>query len=793
MDKNILFQSIFNSYVSAYPTKTKQQCQQEVVQKWNKIKNEEDLPVKVEKLLKELSGIKMMQSGTLKQFWAKQTVGVEVQAVPANSSVASSSTNINHTIPVIVATGGSNIIPKRNPIVQLQLQNEIDIINADLVGLFERRKRGVLLTEVEEKELRAKTSEKTKLELKLKRKKYDQQRSQKCREEKKIKLNRLLEQQPEFRSALNIRKNPGRPRIEEDQPLLLKTIIDIAMHGSAAHEKRQSDVYRSIKTLDDLTNQLNKDGYDISRSAVYLRLLPKRSTTLEGKRHVSTVPVKLLKAQNDFHAKHIDTQFCTATLRHLEELSSLLGPSEVCFLSQDDKSRVPIGITAANKQSPLLMHVEYRVSLPDHDWVIAARHKLIPSVYAGIQIKPNGLGTREAVGYTGPTYIAIRSGKHSSSTAYSHAFDFERLLQLSEFDSITRSGIDRLIKPVVVVTVDGGPDENPRYQKVIKVAISHFCKYDLDAILIATNAPGRSAFNRVERRMAPLSKELSGVILPHDRFGSHLNEKYETINNDLEKQNFGFAGKSLAEIWSQVTVDGFPTIAEYINPEESEVSENELQLRDEEWFSIHVRTSQYFTQVVKCSDNNCCSSPRSSYFNVIKDRFIPPPVPIDNTIEGLKSPERTTKKDYDNYPSLFVLQNLKLQDILPQSAKMFKSIPYDLYCPSVQSFLHDRICKICHLYFASLVMLRNHILQHKKAKPDVIKRIRPMRVAAIRQREMMAIIANEENGEHVDWYNEEELDLTGITMPTESEHLIFSLPIISLRDYLTSPWEEDKQ
>ena len=34
--------------------------------------------------------------------------------------------------------------------------------------------------------------------------------------------------------------------------------------------------------------------------------------------------------------------------------------------------------TAANKQSPLLMHVEYKVKLPD--WVIASRHKLIPSV-----------------------------------------------------------------------------------------------------------------------------------------------------------------------------------------------------------------------------------------------------------------------------------------------------------------------------------------------------------------------------------------------------------------------------
>jgi hypothetical protein len=327
------------------------------------------------------------------------------------------------------------------------------------------------------------------LEKQLTKKKGDQKRAQKARDEKKRKLNALFEDNPELRTSLNVRAKPGRPRIEEDQPSLLETIVDIAMHGSASHERRQSDVYRSIKTLDQLTEQLKMDGFTISRSGLYLRLLPKRSSSLEGQRHVSTVPVKLIRAQNDHHTKHIDGLFCTATIRHLEELASILGPNEVCFVSQDDKARVPIGLTAANKQSPLLMHVEYRVSLPDHDWVVAAGHKLIPSVYAGIQIQCNGLGNREAVGYSGPTYIAIRSGKHSSSTAFSHGLDFDKLLTLQEFDVITRTGIDRLVKPILMLTVDGGPDENPRYQKVITVAVHHFLQHDFDALFLATNAP----------------------------------------------------------------------------------------------------------------------------------------------------------------------------------------------------------------------------------------------------------------------------------------------------------------
>ena len=55
----------------------------------------------------------------------------------------------------------------------------------------------------------------------------------------------------------------------------------------------------------------------------------------------------------------------------------------------------------------------------------------------------------------GPTYIAIRSGKHSSSTTFSHALDFEKLLTLKEFEVITRSDIDRVVKPIFNFPVNG--------------------------------------------------------------------------------------------------------------------------------------------------------------------------------------------------------------------------------------------------------------------------------------------------------------------------------------------------
>lgn len=291
---------------------------------------------------------------------------------------------------------------------------------------------------------------------------------------------------------------------------MLNTIIELATFGASAEERRRCEALHSCRTLTDLHDRLIELGYQISRSATYIRLLPKRYTILERKRHVITVPVKLSRPEADHHYAHLDQQFCNATIRFLETIASILGPHQVSFISQDDKARVPIGLTAANKQAPLLMHVEYCVSLPDHDWVLAAKHKLIPSVYAGCVIKENAIGRPEAVTYTGPTYISIRSGKHSSSTASTHAEDFQKLTNLEIFREIMRDETET-IKPVMMISTDGGPNENPRYPKVIAHTINHFIKYDLDIIFVFTNAPGRSTFNRVEKRMAPLSRELNST------------------------------------------------------------------------------------------------------------------------------------------------------------------------------------------------------------------------------------------------------------------------------------------
>lgn len=150
------------------------------------------------------------------------------------------------------------------------------------------------------------------------------------------------------------------------------------------------EVYKSIKMLimKSIFFKTTEDGFYISQSGLHLRLLPKSSSSTKGKRHVTAVPVKLIRA-HDYHMKHIDGQFCTATVWHLPCLE------QIRFVFSHGNRHPAMDLTL---KSCCLTRVGY----------------------------------------------------------------------------INQKWYNKLVKPILVFNVDGRPDENPRYQKIIKVAIHHF-------------------------------------------------------------------------------------------------------------------------------------------------------------------------------------------------------------------------------------------------------------------------------------------------------------------------------
>ena len=58
-----------------------------------------------------------------------------------------------------------------------------------------------------------------------------------------------------------------------------------------------------------------------------------------------------------------------------------------------------------------------------------------------------------AATYSGPTSVAIRSAKHTGSSAYSHLQDMKRIRSLTEFAESFK--FDETEKKGMIVTVDG--------------------------------------------------------------------------------------------------------------------------------------------------------------------------------------------------------------------------------------------------------------------------------------------------------------------------------------------------
>ena len=156
-------------------------------------------------------------------------------------------------------------------------------------------------------------------------------------------------------------------------------------------------------------------------------------------------------------------------------------------VSIDDKVKVPLGITVATRQAPLVMPMEYEVRLPDQDFVVVSKHKSVPSVYAACEIQTTSARCQPEILFTGRLYIIIRSLKHESSTAFAHDRDFGHVLELEEFASVAKN--EDQVRPIVLAFVDGGPGENLRFPKVLSLAVDHFRMYKF-YVYIAMTANG---------------------------------------------------------------------------------------------------------------------------------------------------------------------------------------------------------------------------------------------------------------------------------------------------------------
>src|SRR4051812_11750030 len=146
------------------------------------------------------------------------------------------------------------------------------------------------------------------------------------------------------------------------------------------------------------------------------------------------------------------------------------------------------------------------VSVPDHDFLKAIKHKLIHFVYLLINPSDNNDSLR-----SGKIRIFIRPEYFLGTSCEIHMIDLMTITKKESYREFTHNGDS--VKPFWCLLTDGGPDKNPRFLANISKYILLFKKLDLDYLTMRTHAPGQSAYNPVERSMASLSSKLAGIEL----------------------------------------------------------------------------------------------------------------------------------------------------------------------------------------------------------------------------------------------------------------------------------------
>ncbi|XP_025996071.2 uncharacterized protein LOC113005141 [Solenopsis invicta] len=282
--------------------------------------------------------------------------------------------------------------------------------------------------------------------------------------------------------------------------------------------------------------------------------------------------------------------------------------------------------------------------------------------------------------------------------------------------------------------------------------------------------------------MAPLTHELAGLILPHDKFGTHLNVQGKTVDKELELKNFEYAGRALAEVWSSLTIDGHPVHAQYVPPGEKLDTSEEC---DAKWYSRHVRESQYLLQIVKCNSHDCCSITRSGLKRVLSEGFLPLSIRVTQTTHDLVVTENETD---GSFLDLMTRISLKLN---PDS-RGFLQVPYDLFCQSIKSQLDGRICKTCGLYHASKKSLLHHSkhVHFQKEDAHASNNVIKIRIAARRSGEVLCVIKDPVLGcEDTEWMEETEVEADS----NSDSHFIDQEDIVinNMSNWLRGPFEND--
>ncbi|CAG8743915.1 35696_t:CDS:2 [Gigaspora margarita] len=180
------------------------------------------------------------------------------------------------------------------------------------------------------------------------------------------------------------------------------------------------------------------------------------------------------------------------------------------------------------------------------------------------------------------------------------------------------------IKPLWVLLVDSGPNENLQHFKNIV----------------------QYSYNPVEKSISSLFKKVAGITLPIDHFGNHLDSQRNVQNYELGLQNFHYTKQALADF-------------------ENDDENNDDLFVSWSWIENYCNMYQYSLDIQKYNNLSYCSPKRADEAAALlsaSNGFLPPLIKGKNgyylnTIHTLEYFDSIKIPSYDTYFPSFFLEN----------------------------------------------------------------------------------------------------------------------------------------
>ena len=252
-----------------------------------------------------------------------------------------------------------------------------------------------------------------------------------------------------------------------------------------------------------------------SEAFLYRYLIPRtRAASYAACRSEALIPLKLSMQQKVIEKPNVDAHFNAAQYKYLKNYAVELGDEVVCMIGWDDKTGVDVGepqqpTAAIQHGGKSWAHSDVTVGEGQHSF-----HKtnLCPSVRLIHDIPPSMDGSF----YRGLPQVCIKDAIFQHSTSARHATELAQMF-LSK---------PELVKPVLIITNDGGVDHTIRHERNVISMLALFLHFPQVLLLINYQmAAYRSAYHPVEKANCILNLAWNGVSCSRTPFSDPVLEK----------------------------------------------------------------------------------------------------------------------------------------------------------------------------------------------------------------------------------------------------------------------------